>query len=115
MKPVICPVCNGSGQYKAVFPADTCVARFRQCHGCDGKGWVEVHGDMPAHYEEFLSSYPDPLQVELGWRWQPEMYQGTVTYPDDYNDRCPACGGLRSDPPGTGCPKGSHYGAYCVV
>ena len=28
-----------------------------------------------------------------------------------FEDRCPVCGGYRGDPPGTGCPKGSHYGA----
>ena len=26
-----CPVCNGSGKYKK-----------KECHGCDGKGWVTI-------------------------------------------------------------------------
>jgi len=26
-----------------------------------------------------------------------------------FEDRCPVCGGYRSDTPSTGCPKGSHY------
>lgn len=30
----ICPVCEGRGKYDD-----------KQCHGCKGKGWVEVHGD----------------------------------------------------------------------
>ena len=28
-------------------------------------------------------------------------------------DKCPACGGDRNSPAGTGCPMGSHYGSYC--
>ena len=31
-----CPVCDGSGKYKD-----------KTCHGCDGKGWVEVGVDYP--------------------------------------------------------------------
>lgn len=31
---VICPVCRGEG----VTPTG------KQCHGCDGKGWVQVYG-----------------------------------------------------------------------
>ena len=27
---------------------------------------------------------------------------------------CPACGSDRNNPPLTGCPKGSHYGNYCL-
>jgi DnaJ-class molecular chaperone len=30
-----CPVCEGSGEYTTDF-------RSRNCHGCDGKGWVTV-------------------------------------------------------------------------
>jgi DnaJ-class molecular chaperone len=35
----ICPVCNGSG-YTATL---TAVPPPKSCHGCNGKGWVEVH------------------------------------------------------------------------
>jgi hypothetical protein len=31
----ICPVCEGSGKYEGT----------KNCHGCHGKGWVEVHAD----------------------------------------------------------------------
>jgi len=31
----ICPVCEGTGKY----------GDDRNCHGCHGKGWVEVHAD----------------------------------------------------------------------
>jgi len=39
MKAQICPVCNGSGKYEG-----------KECHGCDGKGWVSVSGDYPPYY-----------------------------------------------------------------
>lgn len=31
----LCPVCFGSGKWKS-----------NKCHGCEGKGWVEVGRDM---------------------------------------------------------------------
>ena len=40
MKAVICPVCNGSGKYGAP-------EILRDCHGCGGKGWVEVQDSYP--------------------------------------------------------------------
>lgn len=36
MKAVICPVCNGSGKYND-----------KECHGCNGKGWVTIGTDYP--------------------------------------------------------------------
>jgi hypothetical protein len=30
-KAVKCPVCEGSGKYEK-----------KQCHGCDGKGWITI-------------------------------------------------------------------------
>jgi hypothetical protein len=30
----ICPVCKGTGKYKR-----------KKCHGCNGKGWVEIGTD----------------------------------------------------------------------
>lgn len=57
MKAVICPVCNGEGKLNkttGVFPPD--------CHGCDGKGWVEVHEDPITH------TYIAPLfRIEYPW------------------------------------------------
>jgi len=35
-KAVKCPVCEGSGKYKK-----------KECHGCDGKGWVSIGMDLP--------------------------------------------------------------------
>ena len=36
MRAQICPVCNKSGQYEG-----------RKCHGCNGRGWVQVPEDQP--------------------------------------------------------------------
>jgi DnaJ-class molecular chaperone len=46
MRAVICPVCNGSGKYNGLEQTN-----FEDvtCHGCDGKGWVEVHDEYPTY------------------------------------------------------------------
>lgn len=39
-----CPVCGGSGK----LPADstvTTIPREKQCHGCDGRGWIVIGAD----------------------------------------------------------------------
>ena len=59
MKPVRCPICVGTGTYWETPCPDisSSTGYYRACHGCDGKGWVEVHeesntisnpGDDPA-------------------------------------------------------------------
>ena len=45
MKAVKCPVCEGTGVYRWTYPTDTVSERSSTCHGCGGKGWVEVHED----------------------------------------------------------------------
>lgn len=62
MKAVLCPVCNGTGKYNEA-----------QCHGCDGRGWVEVQED-PITY-----TYTAPLfRIEYPWHnpgtWTPVQY-----------------------------------------
>lgn len=51
MKAVICPVCDGTGVC-ANTPTKkgetTTIYSCNICHGCDGKGWVEVQEDC--HY-----------------------------------------------------------------
>ena len=88
-KAVICPVCEGKGIVSPVF-YDTRHGYYTSvpmipelCRSCSGKGWVEVSGDSP------------------------------IAQPVHDITKCPACGGQRSEPALTGCPKGSHYGAYC--
>ena len=86
MKASLCPVCNGRGK----LPPQQDFSDYFEttCHGCAGKGWVEVQEDSP-----------------LPFHWQPG--------PIGDNAKCPACGGDRNSPGGTGCPMGSHYGSYC--
>ena len=38
-----CPVCDGRGQVTDVMQPSC----FKACHGCGGKGWVEVRDDKP--------------------------------------------------------------------
>ena len=41
-KAVKCPVCDGKGVVNGI--ADTGAMPTTECHGCFGKGWVEVGG-----------------------------------------------------------------------
>ena len=51
MRAVKCPVCNGSGKYEK-----------KTCHGCNGKGWVEVTENYPPY-----PWYPDPWKSRKPW------------------------------------------------
>ena len=96
MRAVLCPVCNGKGVIYGI--AESGAYPSTQCHGCGGKGWVEVSNDPPQD-----------------WNWKYPYPGVTISIPGNDPTRCPACGGDRNDPTLTGCPKGSHYGAYCLV
>jgi DnaJ-class molecular chaperone len=43
-KAVKCPVCGGKGKIvkETAFTTGGIVENSEVCHGCDGKGWVEV-------------------------------------------------------------------------
>ena len=91
MKVVLCPVCNGRGEldgglrYTRGNAIPTKIINI--CHGCNGKGWIEVGEDKTVN----------KASTTLNWRdWR----------------GCPACGGDRNSPARTGCPMGSHYGSY---
>ena len=45
MKAVICPVCEGKGQIKdaEIMGPEVTEITTKLCHGCSGKGWVEVN------------------------------------------------------------------------
>lgn len=64
MKAVKCPVCDGSGRTSKMFDSST---NTKECHGCNGKGWVEIGSDAEP-----------PM-----WRWP----AGYVTY-GDTSDGC---------------------------
>ena len=43
-----CPVCYGTGKYTPPQdPNSTAVSTPQTCHGCGGKGWVEVDSNQP--------------------------------------------------------------------
>ena len=41
----ICPVCKGGGRYREYMNYTNYSYIERQCHGCNGKGWVELGGN----------------------------------------------------------------------
>lgn len=47
MRAVQCPVCNGTGRYTPPPSWGEKTPDDKLCHGCAGKGWVEVHEDYP--------------------------------------------------------------------
>ena len=50
MRAVVCPVCKGDGKYKG-----------DRCHGCNGKGWVQVLEDRPV-MRPFLDPPREPYK-----------------------------------------------------
>ena len=96
-KASLCPVCDGKGVVYGIGETGACPTTT--CHGCGGRGWVEVSD----------SDY-NPIK-EFHW----EYHDAKITVPEQDYNRCPDCGGDRNNPGGTGCRKGSHYGAYCSV
>ncbi|MCJ7828416.1 MAG: hypothetical protein MUP81_01585 [Dehalococcoidia bacterium] len=59
-----CPVCYGTGKYTdPLDPMSTAVPMPRTCHGCAGKGWVEVHEDV----SEVTVYYPPTYSICPDW------------------------------------------------
>ncbi len=44
---VLCPICMGTGKYKESNSSSwtTIITYYGICHGCDGRGWVEIGED----------------------------------------------------------------------
>ena len=79
MQAVKCPVCNGSGKVKDPnYDPDTTTGKQKNvtCHGCGGKGWVEVH-EQPYPYYPYPWT-PDPIRPIKPWGppWTPWEYWG---------------------------------------
>ncbi len=68
----ICPVCKGTGKIrkKTGYPEPT-----KTCHGCGGKGWVEVGREEPVFIPKPDNPYPYPTipfpkpwdRIEVWW------------------------------------------------
>lgn len=54
-----CPVCTGTGKIEK-----------ETCHGCNGKGWVEVTDNNNYYYPYIPYRYPD----------YPPIWPPTITY-----------------------------------
>lgn len=60
-----CPVCNGSGKYWLSTPESTNAGYYITCHGCGGKGWIEVS-------DEPIKTCPCPYPW---YPWYPYTYE----------------------------------------
>ncbi len=58
----VCPVCWGTGKARR-FGATDLTEEWVNCHGCGGKGWVEVSDNSP-HYPR---PYPQPEPAPTPW------------------------------------------------
>jgi len=81
-KAVLCPVCNGSGTLKVIPQYQTTANHNYEttCHGCNGKGWVEVTDDCvcPTPYNPY-NPYNPWVPWNDGYWWGTNEYVG-----DDY-------------------------------
>jgi len=68
-KAVICPVCAGGGKISPNTGTTTNVPEVETCHGCGGKGWIEI-GDSPCYQPP---AYP---WVEAGY---PTLYYSSFS------------------------------------
>jgi len=61
----LCPVCSGSGKYKK-----------KKCHGCGGKGWIEVGRDMDFSIPPYPRPWPNPYDSPYDPRPKPIWIRG---------------------------------------
>lgn len=73
-KAVTCPVCFGTGKWrKAIVDSE------ETCHGCGGRGWVEVADDLtpftpyiPPYSPPYYPPYdPYPTYIPPIYHWNP--------------------------------------------
>jgi hypothetical protein len=87
MKAQLCPVCNGSGKLTIEGSiTDTSISwpRYNTCHGCSGKGWVEVSDEQPYINPIYpvYPCYPLTLPWWVGYRVTCKSADGTNTERD---------------------------------
>lgn len=81
----ICPVCHGIGRTEYVEGgSSTTVRKSQPCHGCDGKGWVEVGNDGISAPYGFPPWFPVPTPTPSPYRsYKPYWPMITYHYPHD--------------------------------
>lgn len=60
---VLCPICNGKGKVPKDYPNHS--DEEKTCHGCGGKGWVEVSDPY------YAPPYPYPVPTP----WEPNPWR----------------------------------------
>jgi hypothetical protein len=70
VKPALCPVCGGTGEYQRVGTSSAGTGK-EKCHGCDGRGWVQVQED---YYYGYTNVWPPPF----GWYDERGIYKMRV-------------------------------------
>ena len=87
MKAVICPICNGTGKITKTT-AGTAGGTFAvDCHGCGGRGWVEVADDPEPYIPCYPPYNPYPTYIPPVYPYpyvgDPIPYYPNITY--DWN------------------------------
>jgi len=74
-----CPVCEGTGKYED-----------RQCHGCDGKGWVQILDSdcAPLPYQLYIRPCYQPYSPNY------DPYPGNVWGDDSGTYTTPPAGNI---------------------
>jgi len=61
----ICPICKGKGEeYDSTLAAQQ-ASPYKPCHGCNGKGWVEVGGDKQSVIPSISYPIGDDYRTKL--------------------------------------------------
>ncbi len=73
---VKCPICEGEGVI--VVKGETVTAKaLKTCHGCDGRGWVEVDGEQSDCQMQILNYQLSIAKAEMDkWSNLLEKYEG---------------------------------------
>lgn len=65
----LCPVCEGSGK-----------CNKKECHGCEGYGWITIGTDYPAIPVQPYTPWQTPWEPYKGPFWEiPKISYGTTT------------------------------------
>jgi len=87
MKAVLCPVCNGTGKIgknegievpNGHFAILEWIRNEITCHGCGGKGWVEVFEEFNWYYPpcEYPYTYPYYMTSGGNFTWVGDRFHG---------------------------------------